>query len=425
MRMTMEERKTVTKALTKQYGKARKKEKGRILTSLVEATGYNRSYAARVLRGHGRRVEVAPGVVLEGSVRRRRTRARWRSYGPEVAKALREVWKMLDCIASKRLAAALPEVVPRLVALGELKASKAVQRKLVEISPATIDRLLKPDRARYRLKGRGRTKPGTLLKHQVPIRTFSDWDDAQPGFVEMDLVAHDGGGAYGEYCQTLDVTDVATGWSEQVAVPTKAQKWVFQALGDIGRRLPFALRGLDSDNGAEFINNQLFRYCRLHHITFTRARPYRKNDTCYVEQKNWSIVRRYVGYGRYETENARACLNELYALLRDYVNFFLPSMKLKQKVRHGARVCRRYFPPQTPYQRVLQSAHVSPAVKRRLRTHYHKLNPAALQRRIDTLQRKLLRLTTRSTARRTHTQSLPPQPAPNHPWRRTWNSPWP
>ena len=425
MRMTMQERKTVSKALAKQYRKARKKDKSRILTSLVEAAGYNRSYAARLLRGHGRRVEVAPGVVLEGSVRRRRKRERPRYYGPDVAKALRKVWKILDCIAGKRLAAALPEVAPRLVALGELKASKAVQRKLVEISPATIDRLLKPERARYRVKGRGRTKPGTLLKHQAPIRTFSDWDDARPGFVEMDLVAHDGGGAHGEYCQTLDVTDVATGWSEQAAVATKAQKWVFQALGDIGRRLPFAVRGLDSDNGAEFINNQLLRYCRVHRITFTRARPYRKNDTCCVEQKNWSIVRRYVGYGRYETEDALACLNQLYALLRDYVNFFLPSMKLKEKTRDGARVSRRYFAPQTPYRRVLESPHVSPAVKRRLRTRYNKLNPAALQRRMHKLQRKLLRLTTRATEQRARAQSLPPTPAPDHPWRRTWSSPQP
>lgn len=252
MRLTMKERKTVTKAMAGQYRRSSKKEKGRILDAFVEAAGYNRVYAAQVLRGHGKRVEVKPGVVLEGRAglkRPRRERAREREYGPEVLKALKKVWKCLDYLCGKRLTAALPEVVPRLVSCGELKVSRKVGEKLMRISASTIDRLLAPERLKFAIKGRGHTKPGTLLKHQIPVRTFSQWNDAEPGFLEIDLVGHDGGSTAGEYCQTLDATDVATGWSEQIAVPTKAQCWVFDAIKEMRQRLPFGLSGLDSDNG--------------------------------------------------------------------------------------------------------------------------------------------------------------------------------
>jgi hypothetical protein len=233
------------------------------------------------------------------------------------------------------------------------------------------------------------TKPGTLLKHQVPIRTFSDWDQVQPGYFEMDLVGHYGGSAEGDYCFTLDLTDVATGWTELAAVQNKAQIWVFEALQELRERLPFPVLGLDSDNGSEFINHHLIRFCKQERIAFSRSRPYQKNDTCYVEQKNWSIVRRFVGYARFDTEQARHTLNELYRLLRDYNNFFLPSMKLIEKTRDGAHVHRRHDTPQTPYQRVLKSPEVSSATKRRLTLHYRKLNPAALHRQIRRIQKRL------------------------------------
>ena len=389
MRLAMKERKVFTKALSEQYRKAAKKQKGDILKQVVESTGYTRCYARWVLRNHGRRVEVQPGLVLEGDRRIARKRQCTPRYGPAVVEALTKIWKILDCICGKRLAGALPEVVPRLVAFKEIRITKAVQRQLLDISAATIDRLLKPERARYTLKGRGRTKPGTLLKHQVPVRTFSDWNDAQPGFFEMDLVGHDAGIGAGDYCQTLDMTDVATGWSEQAAVLNKAEKWVFEGIQTIRRRLPFPVRGLDSDNGAEFINHHLVRYCRAERIAFTRSRPYRKNDTCYVEQKNWSIVRRFVGYPRYVSQEACDALNELYAVLREYNNFFLTSQKLKEKTRDGAHVTRRHDPAKTPYARLIESPHIDPAVKRRLTAHYQTLNPAALHRRIHTLQKKL------------------------------------
>jgi len=397
MRLTMKERKTVTKALSEQYRRASKGEKGRLLEQFVEATGYNRCYAAWLLRHHGARVQIALKVVLEGDVRQRVRRPCKHKYGKAELPALKKVWELMDCITGKRLVAALPEVVPRLVACKELRISKSVQKKLLTMSAATIDRLLKPERAKLTLKGRARTKPGTLLKHQVPIRTFSDWDEAKPGFWEMDLVAHDGGAAKGDYCHTLDLTDVATGWTEQAAVPNKAQIWVFEALQEVRQRLPFEVLGLDSDNGSEFINHHLVRFCQQEKITFTRARPYRKNDTCFVEQKNWSVVRRFVGYARYDNPVARDLLNQLYRVLRDYNNFFLPSMKLKEKIRDGARVQRRYEPAKTPYQRMLESPHISDAVKKQLQHHYQTLNPAALHRQIRQTQKKLLKMAARAT----------------------------
>lgn len=410
----MAERRTVTKAMAAGYRRASKKEKREILDRFVEATGYRRTYAALLLRNHGRSVEAAPGVRLEGRARGgRRGRDRPRTYGPAEASALEKVWTIMDYICGKRLAPQLPEIVPRLVRQGELKVEAAVAKRVMAMSAATVDRLLAPERKKMMVKSRSRTKPGTLLKHQIPVRTFADWNDLQPGFLEMDLVAHDGGSSHGEYCQILDGTDVCTGWSEQVAVPTKAQRFVFDAIQEMRARLPFPLLGLDSDNGGEFINNQLARYCTQEQITFTRSRAGKKNDNCYVEQKNYSIVRRFSGYRRFEGEAACRELNQLYTLVRDYVNFFMPSMKLIEKVRDGARVTKRHDKAQTPYQRVLNSPHVSKAVKARLRKRYATLNPAQLKRDIDASAKRLNKLAIRMR----NTQPDPRVPAADHPWR--------
>jgi len=395
MRLTMKARKTVTKAFATQYQRACKGDKGLLLNQFLESTGYNRHYAAWLLRHHGKRVALGPNVVMEGDVRVRLARSHPSVYDAEVLKALKKVWEMMDYLCGKRLAAALPKVVPHLASLGELRVKASVRKRLVAVSAATIDRLLKPERDKHTLKSRARTKPGTLLKHQVPIRTFSDWQEKQPGFFETDLVGHDGGCAEGDYCFTLCMTDVATGWTEVAAVRNKAQKWVFEALQALRGRLPFPVLGLDSDNGGEFINHHLVAYCKEQRITFTRSRPYRKNDTCYVEQKNWSIARRYAGYARYDTPEACALLNELYVAVRDYTNFFLPSMKLQEKVREGARVHKRHDKPKTPYERVLESPTVSPAVKKRLRCYYEGLNLAELWRRIRRVQGELGRVARR------------------------------
>lgn len=419
MRLTMGEKRVVTKALAQEYRRASKKGKGELLTQVTAATGYNRVYAARVLRGHGLRVEVGPGIVLEGAATPRRRRgARTRTYGPELVKALVKVWRVMDYLCGKRLRAALPEVVPVLVRQGELRVSREVRRQLMTVSAATIDRLLGPERAKAQVRGRSLTKPGTLLRHQIPVRTFADWDDVRPGFVEVDLVGHEGGVSRGDFCQTLDVTDVATSWCEQVAVPTRAQCWVFQALEEVRGRLPFALLGLDSDNGGEFINRHLERYCVQEGITFTRIRPGRKNDNCYVEQKNWSVVRRYAGYARFDTRAACQALNDLYRVVREYVNFFLPSMKLVQKTRDGARVTRVYDVPQTPYARVLASPLVEESVKASLRARYAQLNPAALHREMVRQQKRLNGLSSRCPA-----GQVAPHPADDHPWRHAGTTP--
>lgn len=391
----MRERRVLVKAFAGEYRKGGKKEKGAILERFVKASGYVRRYAARLLRNQGRRVVLRPGVLVEGDVRCRVRRRRRRIYGEDVKRELKRIWDMLDYLCGKRLAAALPATLEALERHGELKMRAEVREKLLSVSAATIDRMLAAEKKKLRLKARSGTKPGTLLKQQVAVRTFADWDEARPGFVEVDLVAHEGGQAHGDYAQTLDLTDVSTGWTELAAVPNKAQVWVFEALERVRQQLPFPLLGLDSDNGSEFINNHLWRYCRQEQITFTRSRPFRKNDNCFVEQKNYSVVRRYVGYARYDREAEVQLLNELYEWVRLHVNFFLPSQKLKEKVRRGSRVHKRYHPAQTPYQRVLASKEVSARDKRKLRAQYQKLNPAELHRQIRDLQEKLLWLTAR------------------------------
>jgi hypothetical protein len=380
MGLRMREKKVVTEATKKRYKGARKREKGRILDEFVQLTGYTRCYASYVLRNLHRRRQGAP-----------REGRRKRIYTDEVCSALTRIWYICDCICGKRLAPYLAEIVSVLERHGELLwVEEEVRAKVVRMSAATIDRMLKKEKAKFNLKGKARTKPGTLLKSQVPIRTFAEWDEKRPGFVEVDLVGHDGGDTRGDYAQTLDVTDVCTGWTETQAVKNKAQVWVFEALKEIRNRLPFPLLGIDSDNGSEFINHHLVRYCEREKLTFTKTRSYRKNDNCYVEQKNYSVVRRNVGYARYETERALKILNMLYASSNPYTNFFQPVMKLIEKTRSGSRVTKRYDRARTPYQRVLESPCVSEEEKEVLRELYLQLNPVALKREITRLQGKLM-----------------------------------
>lgn len=374
---------------------AGKKERGEILDEFMKLTGYqDRSHAAFVLRYSGKRVRVGSRLVIEGDAGKRAKRKRVNYYDEDVRAVLKLLWPLMDYICGKRLKEALPEIVPRLLQHGEVKMSPVVREKLSRISAATIDRLLKPERDKLRLKGRSGTKPGTLLKHQIPIRTFAEWNEARPGFVEIDLVSHEGGNSRGDFIQSLDITDVNTGWTEVEAVKNKAQVWVFEALKGVRKRLPFELLGIDSDNGAEFINRELANYCIKEGITFTRTRSHPKNDNCYIEQKNYSIVRRAVGYRRYDTVEELELLNKLYGILRLYNNFFMPSMKLVQKIRNGAKVTKQYDKPTTPYHRVMDSPYVSQKRKEGLSRLYESLNPAELKREITRLQLKLERLAT-------------------------------
>jgi len=250
--------------------------------------------------------------------------------------------------AGKRLAPALGELVARLSRLGELTVDDVTAALLSQMSAATIDRRLAPDRAKMQVR-RSHTKPGSLLKDSIPIRTWAEWDEARPGFVEIDLVGHEGGNAVGEHCYTLTVTDIATGWTENRSVKNKAQKWVFAALVEIREAFPFPILGIDSDNGSEFINWHLFRYCVQEKITFTRSRSGNSNDGAHVEQKNWAVVRAVVGYHRYDTMGELLLLNKIWLLQGLLTNFFYPQQKLLSKQRQGAKVIKKYDVATTPY----------------------------------------------------------------------------
>jgi hypothetical protein len=360
----------LVRAQRERYVQAGRKEKGRILDEFVAGTGYSRKWAVQLLR-HG------PPSTRTGRGGRPRV------YSAVVIGALREVAKASDGLCGKRLAPFLAELVPALEAEGVLKLDAASRERLLALSAATIDRRLRPFRAQVRPHGLGTTKPGTLLKQQVPVRTFTPWEDERPGFVEIDLVAHCGTTTAGHYLNTLTVTDVATGWTECIGVWGKGQAGVFAALKQVRERLPFPLLGIDSDNGSEFLNQELVRYCEAERLTFTRSRPYWKNDQAHVEQKNWSMVRRQLGYGRYESEAALAQLNVVYGLLGPWVNHWQPAMKLVRKERAGAKITKHYDVPQTPYRRVLATVELSAEQQAQLEARHAALRPAALRAQLD------------------------------------------
>jgi hypothetical protein len=353
--------------------------KHQILDELVATTGYHRKYAIWVLNHRPQRPA-------------HKRRVRPPKYTGPVRAALEKVWRAANGICSKRLVPVLPQYVEALERYGELRLDAETRQLLLALSPATADRLLKRARAGCRPHGLSTTKPGTLLKQAIPVRTFAQWDDAQPGFMEVDLVAHCGAAARGEYLNSLDMIDVKTRWVELAALLNRSQTTVSAAIVECRRRLPYPLLGLDSDNGSEFINNDLKRYCEQEHITFTRCRPYKKNDQAYVEQKNWTAVRQVVGYDRFEGQAAYEALKALYLPLRVYLNFFQPVMTLIEKHRNGAKVTKRYDEAKTPYQRVLDSPDVAEGVQARLRALYPTLNPAALLRLIESRQQALWKL---------------------------------
>jgi hypothetical protein len=365
------------------YRKASKKEKGKILEIVCGSTGLSRDRAARLLAVHTKDKPPPKPVGKRG---------RNRIYDFPVIKALKEVWIYMDLACGKRLHEGMVDMLDALIRSKEVNYGDETVRKLRRMSAATMDRLLKKEKEALRLKGISTTKPGTLLKRDIPIRLGQEWDDAIPGFEEVDLVAHCGSTTAGEYINTLNVTDICTGWTEPVAVLNKAQRHVFAGLMVVEKRQPFPFMGIDSDNGSEFINNELYRYCKEKDIRFTRSRTYTKNDNCHVEQKNWSLVRRHIGYGRYEGEEALKLLNEYYALLRLHVNFFLPSTKLIEKRRNGAHVWKRYEKPLTPYRRVLAEARIPDAMKEELTEIFLGINPSELTRGMIRIKDELEKL---------------------------------
>lgn len=385
----MSERRAVTKVIATRYARAERAVKRQILDELCATTGWHRDHARKALR---------KALVLK-PVRPRALRPPL--YGEPVIEALRFCWAVQGTPCGRLLAAALPDLVPRLRRFKELHIDAETAAQLLKIAPATIDRRLKADRAKLEPRGRSHTKPGTLLKDSIPIRTWAEWDDAVPGFVEIDLVGHEGGNSQGEFCCTLDITDIATGWTETRSVVNKAQKWVFAAIKDATAAFPFPILGIDSDNGSEFINWELFRWCEQEKLTFTRSRSGNKNDGAHVEQKNWHIVRQTVGYHRYDTAGELELLNRIWALQRLLTNHFGPQQKLLAKVRTGAKISKTYDSPATPFQRVLaDTGAVSRDSKARLKLENRPLNPAAIQRQIQALSAELLTLSTAKQAPR-------------------------
>jgi hypothetical protein len=370
-------------ALHGRYRAADRGGKGRILDEFVAATGYGRKRAIRLLR-HG---PPSPRGGHGGRPRR---------YSAVAVGALRVAAEASGWLCGKRLAPFLGELVPALEAEGALALDAEVRERLIGMSAATIDRRLGPFRRRLRPHGVGTTKPGTLLKQQVPVHTFTPWDEQRAGFVEIDLVAHCGAGTAGHYLTTLVVTDVASGWTECVAVWGKGQAGVFAALEAVRGRLPFPLLGIDSDNGSEFLNAQLVRYCARERLTFTRSRPYWKNDQAHVEQKNWSVVRKLIGYDRYESAAALAQLHAVYDLLRLWTNHWQPVLKLIGKERRGATVSKRYDTARTPYRRVLAAAVLAEPARQALEREHAAWGPAALRQALDRAVDRLTPLRSRS-----------------------------
>ena len=396
--LDMRQKKAVTEELRTRYSKASKKVKSKMLDEFCATTRYNRCYASWILKMKSGKVL---GYMTTGGKRikfvigkkKKTKRKRDKIYGYDVFLKLKKIWAIFDFICSKRLAPFMEEAVEKLEKHSEIDLTDQVREKLLKISVSTIDRLLKSEKDKFKLgKGRKGTRPGTLLKHSIPIRTFADWDNARPGFVEVDLVGHDGGNSSGDFIQSLNFTDIATCWDITAACINKAHVHVFRALKIIIARFPFIILGIDSDNGSEFINAIMLRYCAENEITFTRSRPYKKNDSCFVEQKNYSVVRRNVGYSRYDTEEELCLLNELYIYLDHYTNYFQPVVKLVSKTRTGSKVTKKYDEAKTPFRRVLESKYINDKIKARLKVQYDSLNPADLKRKISRLQDKLLKL---------------------------------
>ena len=364
------------------YAQAAKKEKGRILDEVVAVTGYHRKAAVRLLGGRRR----AP--------RKGKKRAPGRPvrYGAAVAQAAQVLHEAAGGIGAKRLGPFVPELAARLEAFGALQVEPRTGLLVRQASPATLERLLAPVRKASRLPMLSLTKPGTPLRTRIPVRTFGEWDDATPGFLEVDTVAHCGPTTEGFHLWTVTAVDIVTGWIELDVVWGKTQERVGAAIRRVRRRLPVPLRGLDCDNGTEFINRSLYTYCLENRITFTRSRAYRKNDNAHVEQKNGAVVRRLVGYARYMSPAAFAQLQRLYGLVRLHTNYFQPVRRLIAKSREGAHASRWYDQARTPYQRMLASGALGPAQAVVLEKLYRALNPLQLSRQVEAEAERLMQL---------------------------------
>jgi len=391
MCLTLPERKSVIIETTPRYKKAKKRQKIIILDEFCKLTGLTRNYSTWILRNHGKKIILYNNnqrTVVIGDVRNKRNISKRPPVYKKniIEKPLIKMWEISDYLCSKRL---VPFIRNNILSMNKkLMYSKQVYELLMKISSATIDRVLQSEKKKYKLKGRSTTKRGKLIKGQIPIRTFSDWNDEGPGFFEIDLVSHDGGKSSGDHLFTLNVTDISTGWTVPRAIKNKAQVWTVEALDLIIKSLAYPMRGIDSDNGSEFINHHLIKYCEENKITFTRGRPYKKNDNCYIEEKNNSVVRKTVGYCRYE-DKAQLTMNQLYTYMSSLINFFQPSMRLISKTRIGSKIIKKYDQPQTPYHRLLNNSKINDVTKKRLKSILKNLDVLELNLNVKRLKRKL------------------------------------
>ena len=396
--MGPEAKKEYVEAIRERYGRMNRKGKGMILEEFCAVTGDHRKHAIRVLNGLRRQKGKRPGPASR--------------YGEAEVEALKAIWLAAEQPCGKRLVAALPIWVP---AYGRReKLTSAVKANLLRMSAATADRLLQPGRARLKVRGRGGTRPGSLLKTQIPIRGES-WDESRPGYLEADTVAHCGTNLTGDFVWSLTFTDIATGWTANRAVWNRGATGVMERLQEIEGELPFKLLGFDCDNGGEFLNHHLWRYLRQRKepVDFTRSRPYRKNDQAHVEQKNWTHVRQLLGYERMGRMELVEPINDLYRLWGRLHNFFCPTLKLKEKRREGAKIHKRYEKPKTPCQRLLECPEVQEKTKTLLRREMKGLDPFELKGEIETRLRGVFALRRRLEGGTESTLSVssPPQPA--------------
>lgn len=356
------------------YQEADRNQKKSILDEFVAATGYSRKYAIRLL------------CLKKPPLSKEIKRPRANYYGTQDQEIIKLAWSATNCIASKRLAPFLRELIPALERHGHIKLDDESRKRITSISAATIDRILSPYRKKLGKKGISTTKSGTLLKKQIAVKTFADWKEESPGFFEADLVAHCGTNMGGSFLYSLVLTDIATGWVECLPLLSRHQGSVIQALEHVIQLIPFPMLGLDTDNGTEFINRELISFCQQKQITFTRGRAYKKNDQCFIEQKNGVVVRQLVGYERFAGMQAYKQLNELYRATRLYVNFFQPSMKLKTKSRDGAKVQRIYDAARTPVNRLLERKILSDEKQTNLEKIFESLDPILLLHQIKKIQ---------------------------------------
>ena len=370
-------RREITAAVVDRYRSAGQTEKGRILDELCAVTGWHRKHAIRALAIHG-------AISPEARRQRRPT------YGSApVRDALVALWEASDRICGKRLRVMIPTLLPSLERHGRLKLDQADRALVLGVSAATIDRLLVETKIAAAGGKRRRVGFYSAVRREVPIRTFNDWHDPPPGFCEVDMVAHGGTSVAGSFIQTLTMVDVATGWTECMPLVTRESGLVVRAMERAQNLFPWLIRGADFDNDSAFMNDVVVPWCRTQKIEVTRSRAYKKNDQAFVEQKNGAVVRRLVGYGRFDGVQTACVMTRLYAAARLLVNFFQPSFKLKEKRREGAKVIKRYHPPATPYERALAHPKLAPAIKRRLRAAYRTLDPVLLLAEIRAAQEEL------------------------------------